>query len=217
MRCHSVCLSLERWQLGAVGKWGDWVTAGYQSWQFYAVPVVCQWTALLCSNAASANDMAVPLSVMNCGWFMGPCRTSHHPFFLHMLCWWRNQFQGIKHFWIIAVSFHFCLCISGDHLVGKGINHAEGSITEGNPLLPGLFYLFFLIVKPVNVLLLPVGHGLLKAISLLLLLETGKQQGLGFFFPPQMMVLHCKLLIKPYSWGKQNKREDTPSENKVVL
>lgn len=52
------------------------------------------------------------------------------------------EFQGIKQLRIIAVNFHFCLCISGYHLVGKGINHTGGCVTEGNPLLPGLFYLF---------------------------------------------------------------------------
>lgn len=52
------------------------------------------------------------------------------------------EFQGIKQLRILAVNFHFCLCISGDCLVGRGINHAEGSVTEGNPVLPGLYYLF---------------------------------------------------------------------------
>lgn len=42
---------------------------------------------------------------------------------------------------IPAVNFYFCLCISGGHLVGEGINHAEGSVMEGNPLPPGLYYL----------------------------------------------------------------------------
>lgn len=47
------------------------------------------------------------------------------------------EFQGIKQLRILAVNFHFCLCISGDHLVGKDIKHAEGCVTEGNTLLPG--------------------------------------------------------------------------------
>jgi len=42
---------------------------------------------------------------------------------------------------ILAVNFYFCLCISGDQLVRKGIKHAEGSVIEGNPFPPGLYCL----------------------------------------------------------------------------
>lgn len=131
----------DSWELWANEE--IWVIAGYQSWQCYPVPVVCQRTALLCSNAASANDPAVALSAMNCCRLMGSCRTSHHSFFVYVVLVREFvEFQEIKQLRILAVNFHFCLCISGDHLVGKGINRAEGSVTEGNPLLPGLYYLF---------------------------------------------------------------------------
>lgn len=102
-------------------------------------------TALLCSSAASANDPAVVVSVMNWGQFMGPCHTSHYLLIFYIGCVGKRDIKrlggGIEQLRILAVNFYFCLCISGDHLVGKGINHAEGSVTEGNPLPPGLYYL----------------------------------------------------------------------------
>lgn len=204
MRCNSVCLSLKRRQLGAVGKWRNWVTTGNESWQCYPVPVVCPRTALLCSNAASANDPAVALSAMNCCWFMGPCHTSHHSF-LYMVYWWGNH------------------GISGDKAI-------EDSLSKLSFLSLHLWWPFrrerhkpcwevlqkeiLHIVKPVNLLLLPVGYWLLKAISHSFIAPGDNTAGTGVFFLRWwhiFMMLHGKLLIKPWRtaqrWGKQNRRQ----------
>lgn len=92
------------------------------------------------------------------------------------------EFQGIKQLRVLSVNFHFCLCISGDHSEGKGINHAEGSVTEGNPLLHK--------VKPVNLLLLPVGHCLLKAISHSFIAPGDNTAGTGVFFSQMMTYIY---------------------------
>lgn len=92
------------------------------------------------------------------------------------------KFQGIKQLRILAIIFHFCLCISGDHSEWKGINHAEASVTEGNPLLH--------VVQPVNLLLLPVGHCLLKAISQSFIAPGDNTAGTEFFFPQMMTYIY---------------------------
>lgn len=99
--------------------------------------------------------------------------------FLYMVYWWGNHgISGDKAIEDSSVNFHFCLCISGDHSEGKGINYAEGSVTEGNPLLHR--------VKPVNLLLLPVGHCLLKAISHSFIAPGDNTAGTGVFFSQMM-------------------------------
>lgn len=149
---------------------------------------------------------------------MGPCCTSHHSFF--MLCWWGNRgVSGDKAIEdscskLSFLSLHLWWPFSRErHKACWGMCYRR-KYSPARVVLPLLH-----IVKPVNLLLLPVGHCLLKAISHSFIApgdcKTAGTVGWFFFFFLKwwhiFMMLHCKLLIKPWrtaqNWGKQNRRQ----------
>lgn len=148
--------------------------------------------------------------------------------FLFMFCWWGNHgVSGDKAIEdscskLAFLSLHLWWPFSRErHKPCWGMCYTR-KYSPTRVLLP-----FLHIVMPVNLLLLPVGHCLLKAISHSFIApEDCKTAETGLFFSffrwwHIFMVLHCKLLIKPWrtaqNRGKQNKIEDKPSEKNVVL